>query len=77
MIIVRTIYEMKNFYKNYILKENTSYSLGDTLCAIIGFYFYKYYIFIGKNNRRNIYVILLILFINLSFANIFSKLKMD
>ena len=86
MIIVHTIYEMKDFYKSYILKENTSYwsdntlfnSFGDTLCAIIGFYFYKYYIFIGKNNRRNSYIILIIiLFINISFANIFSKLKMD
>lgn len=86
MIIVHTIYEMKDFYKSYILKENTSYwsdntlfnSFGDTLCAIIGFYFYKYYIFIGKNNRRNSYIILIIIvFINISFANIFSKLKMD
>ena len=48
MIIIHTIYEIKDFYKTYFLKDrsywgdNTFFnSVGDTICAIVGYYFFK------------------------------------
>lgn len=48
VIILHTLYEIKDYYVSYILKYNTIYtnnswwnSIGDTIAAVIGYYIYK------------------------------------
>lgn len=48
VIILHTVYEIKDYYVSYILKYNTIYtnnswwnSIGDTIAAVIGYYIYK------------------------------------
>ena len=48
VIILHTIYEIKDYYVNYVLKYNNIYtnsswwnSIGDTIAAVIGYYIYE------------------------------------
>lgn len=48
VIILHTVYEIKDYYVSYILKYNNIYtnnswwnSIGDTIAAVIGYYIYK------------------------------------
>ena len=47
VIILHTLYEIKDYYVSYILKHNTIYtnnslwnSIGDTIAAVIGYYIF-------------------------------------
>jgi len=48
VVLLHTVYEIKDFYVSYILKYNTIYtnnswcnSIGDTIAVIIGYYAYQ------------------------------------